>query len=213
MRKYIFYIIVVFSCGFVGSCSNSTQDMDTSKKDSMNSTDSQVNDKQSVVKTGEDIVTSVDGLMVRETYKEEKRIFGKYIDGSVAEIKSMINKVVPDMMSEVQRRQLILSGTLLVIYPNENPGNSKTRLFIGIPVKVRKPVPGYDFLEFPAGDYYKATVNAAPGESTTHWTTYLKQLDKLSFKYTKPYYEYYSDSRNAEMATVIAQTSLLVKKQ
>lgn len=212
MRKYIFYITTVIFCGTLLSCSQSDKNTNTSPSDSVTNEDTEQKDTQTVVQTGDDIVASVDGLMVREMYRDQQRVFGKYVEAPIGEIKETINKVVPDMMGQIQLKQLILSGTLLVIYPKENPGSKKAKLFIGIPVKIKKPVAGYEFMEFPAGDFYKATVNAAPGESTAHWNTFLKELDKKGYKYSQPYYEYYSDSRNAEMATVITQTSLLVKK-
>ena len=89
------------------------------------------------------------------------RVFGKHIDAPISDIKNTINRVVPEMMGQIMKRQLILSGTLMVVYTKEKPNSKRAKFFLGIPVKVKKPISGYDFLEFPAGDYFKATVNAA----------------------------------------------------
>ncbi|MFM1791872.1 MAG: GyrI-like small molecule binding domain [Bacteroidota bacterium] len=211
-KSFFLSVIAVFALG-TSSCSNN-------KKNESNTGSPGVDVKKDTatvstvpVETGNDVVLTNEGLMVKEMYRNEMRVFGKYVDAPIANIKNTINRVVPEMMGQIMNRQLILSGTLMVIYTKEKPNTTQAKLFIGIPVKIKKPIPGYEFLEFPAGNYFKATVNAAPGESTKHWGKYLTELEKQGYSTDFPMFEYYSDSRNAEMTTTITQTSLLVKKK
>ena len=211
-KSFFLSVITVFALSISG-CSNN-------EKNQSNTNNAGVNVKKDTntiskvpVETGNDVVLTNEGLMVKEMYRNEMRVFGKHIDAPISDIKNTINRVVPEMMGQIMKRQLILSGTLMVVYTKEKPNSKKAKLFLGIPVKVKKPIPGYDFLEFPAGDYFKATVNAAPGESTKHWDKYLAELEKQGHPTDFPMFEYYSDSRNAEMTTTITQTSLLVKKK
>jgi predicted transcriptional regulator YdeE len=211
-KNFLLSVVAVFTFVLSGCSNNEKTDSNVSKIARQDS--SEVLSKDSVpIQTGDDVVLTNEGLMVKEMYRNEMRVFGKYVDAPITDIKNTINKVVPDMMGQIMQRQLILSGTLMVIYPKDNPTSSKAKIFLGIPVKVKKPIVGYEFLEFPAGDYFKATVNAAPGESTKHWVKYLSSLEKKGHNYQIPMFEYYSDSRNAEMTTTITQTSLLVKKK
>ncbi|MFY7757458.1 MAG: GyrI-like domain-containing protein [Flavobacterium stagni] len=211
-KSFFLSVIAVFALSISG-CSNN-------EKNESNNSNAGVKEKKDTaaiskvpVETGNDVVLTNEGLMVKEMHRNEMRVFGKYVEGPISDIKNAINKVVPEMMGQIMNRQLILSGTLMVIYTSDKPSTAKAKLFLGIPVKVKKPIPGYEFLEFPAGDYFKATVNASPGESTKHWKKYLAELEKQGHPFDFPMFEYYSDSRNAEMTTTIAQTSLLVKKK
>jgi hypothetical protein len=89
-------------------------------------------------------------------------------------------------------------------------------------------------LTLPAATYLKATVNAEPGLTTKSWLQFkslmlnrkqciasdfeskenakLGQLDLSKVTKTFPYMEYYTDSRNLEMATTVAQAILLMRK-
>lgn len=88
----------------------------------------------------------------------------------------------------------------------------------------------------PAATYLKATVNAEPGLTTKSWLQFkslmlnrkqciasdfeskenanakMGQVDLSKVAKTFPYMEYYTDSRNLEMATTVAQAILLMRK-
>ena len=88
----------------------------------------------------------------------------------------------------------------------------------------------------PAATFLKATVNAEPGLTTKSWLQFkslmlnrkqciasdfeskenanakMGQVDLSKVAKTFPYMEYYTDSRNLEMATTVAQAILLMRK-
>ena len=94
----------------------------------------------------------------------------------------------------------------------------------------------FTILTLPAATYLKATVNAEPGLTTKSWLQFkslmlnrkqciasdfeskenanakLGQVDLVKVAKTFPYMEYYTDSRNLEMATTVAQAILLMRK-
>lgn len=96
--------------------------------------------------------------------------------------------------------------------------------------------PMFTTLTLPAATFLKATVNAEPGVTLTSWSRFKalmlnrKQCMNLDFESkenatakigevdmskvakTFPYMEYYTDSRNLEMATTVAQAILLMRK-
>ena len=91
-------------------------------------------------------------------------------------------------------------------------------------------------LTLPAATYLKATVNAEPGLTTMSWLQFkslminrkqcigtdfeskenanakIGEVDLSKVAKTFPYMEYYTDSRNLEMATTLAQAILLMRK-
>ena len=91
-------------------------------------------------------------------------------------------------------------------------------------------------LTLPAATYLKATVNAEPGLTSKSWLQFkslmlnrkqciasdfeskenanakMGQVDLSKVAKTFPYMEYYTDSRNLEMATTVAQAILLMRK-
>ena len=91
-------------------------------------------------------------------------------------------------------------------------------------------------LTLPAATYLKATVNAEPGLTTKSWLQFkslminrkqcvasdfeskenanakVGELESSKVAKTFPYMEYYTDSRNLEMATTVAQAILLMRK-
>ena len=91
-------------------------------------------------------------------------------------------------------------------------------------------------LTLPAATYLKATVNAEPGLTTMSWLQFkslminrkqcigtdfeskenanakIGEVDLSKVAKTFPYMEYYTDSRNLEMATTVAQAILLMRK-
>jgi len=209
MRSVFNILSAILFTFIIAGCNSSNQE----KSPSEDSTKTQPQQQEPTADAGKDIVGTSDGLIIREIQKNELRVFGKYVSSPITKIKELVNSTVPDIMNQIHQRQLILGGTLMLIYPDNNPTSSTAKLFIGIPVKVKKPVAGYEYLEFPQGNYFKATVNAEPGTSTGHWKKFIQELETKGLKFTGPYYEYYSDSRNTEMATTITNTSLLVKKQ
>jgi effector-binding domain-containing protein len=210
MRNIFLVVFALFCTSIFVGCSSSEKDNSTS---SLDSSKTQSTPESTAVETGKDVVGTSAGLLIREMYKNEIRVFGKFVNSPISKIKEIVNATVPEIMNQIHQRQLILGGTLMVVYPEGNPFNRSNRLFIGIPVKIKKPVPNFEYLDLPQGDYFKATINAEPGNSTEHWGKFLEELTRKGYGVSAPYYEYYSDSRNNEMATVLSQTSLLVKKQ
>lgn len=91
-------------------------------------------------------------------------------------------------------------------------------------------------LTLPAATFLKATVNAEPGLTSKSWLQFkslmlnrkqciasdfeskenanakMGQVDLSKVAKTFPYMEYYTDSRNLEMATTVAQAILLMRK-
>ena len=91
-------------------------------------------------------------------------------------------------------------------------------------------------LTLPAATFLKATVNAEPGLTTKSWLQFksliinrkqcvasdfeskenanakVGELESSKVAKTFPYMEYYTDSRNLEMATTVAQAILLMRK-
>ena len=70
---------------------------------------------------------------------------------------------------------------------------------------------GYEVLEMPSGAYIHAVTNAEPGKASITWTKVLDAVAESGIPCKGPYFEYHSDSRNAEMTTVISQSHLVFK--
>ena len=94
----------------------------------------------------------------------------------------------------------------------------------------------FTIITLPAATYLKATVNAEPGLTTKSWLQFkslmlnrkqciasdfeskenanakIGEVDLSKVAKTFPYMEYYTDSRNLEMATTVAQAILLMRK-
>jgi len=117
-----------------------------------------------------------------------------------------------------------MEGGLTVLY-KEFPDLGSVDVFVGIPVKPgsNKKLPpltdGFVLETLAGADYFKATVNAEPGEALNSWRKFRGWMQKNGYASTSnstvenyPYFEYFQDSRNAEMTTTVSQAVLIMKK-
>jgi hypothetical protein len=80
---------------------------------------------------------------------------------------------------------------------------------------------GFVLENIEGGSYLKATVNAEPGSTLKNWEAFIKLVKERNSDANGssgsmgiyPYFEYYQDSRNAEMTTTVSQAILVMKKQ
>jgi predicted transcriptional regulator YdeE len=109
-----------------------------------------------------------------------------------------------------------------VLY-KEFPSSGSLDVFVGIPVKSRKDgkmpplTDGFVIENLDRGNYFKATVNAEPGSTLKSWETFNKWMKSYASKNGTitgeyPFFEYFQDSRNAEMTTTVGQAVLIMKK-
>lgn len=167
------------------------------------------------VEVGKDIVVSDAQTFIKETHRPNMKLLGKEVTLTVKNLPATIANLLPEITRVIQAQNLYLCGTLTVVYLDDNALKSNTALtkvFIGIPVRIRK-ANALQYYELAEGDYFKGIVNAAIGESLPNWKMMLQKLEASNQAYQAPRFEYFSDARNAEMTTVMAQTSMMVRKK
>lgn len=209
--KKVIWIFCAVAIAYLSACQSNhsyTDSADTLKQSSTNI-------DTTPVEVGKDIVVSDAESFIKETHRPAMKVLGKEVALTVKNIPATIANLLPEITRVIQQQNLIISGTLTVIYLDDQSLKSSTeitKVFIGIPVRIRK-ANALQYYEIPEGDYYKGIVNSPIGESLPHWKIYLDKLNQSGNLFQGPRFEYYSDARNSEMTTVMSQTSMMVRKK
>lgn len=145
--------------------------------------------------------------------------------------KGPYNKVMNNMkvaamkiMESAYKQRWVMAGGIYIAMNELPKGSAPFEYSVGVPMKLPKNTDlpeftaqvekaGYLVLEMSAGQYVHALTNAEPGTASSTWTKVLDAVEESGISPTGPYFEYHSDSRNAEMTTVISQSHLVFKAQ
>jgi effector-binding domain-containing protein len=128
------------------------------------------------------------------------------------------------IMESAYKQRWVMAGGIYIAMNELPKGSAPFSYRVGVPMKLPKNASlteftaqvektGYTVLEMPAGEYVHALTNAEPGTASVTWTKVLTAVAESGLPFNGPYFEYHSDSRNAEMTTVISQSHLVFKAQ
>lgn len=164
------------------------------------------------------------GIVVVEMHRDATQLLGFWQQMPIAGIKEAIKTNATLIVNRIVKDKYKMEGGLTVLY-KEFPDLGSVDVFVGIPVKPgsNKKLPpltdGFVLETLAAADYFKATVNAEPGETLNSWRKFRGWMQKNGYANTSnstvenyPYFEYFQDSRNAEMTTTVSQAVLIMKK-
>ncbi len=190
----------------------------------------------SIVSADENLVGMSEGILVKEIERKELELLGIWQKIPLKDLQTAIRLSTGKILTLIEENSYRLDGPLMILYKSV-PKEGNVDVFIGIPIKRNESANHLKtgvseitnasgkqvfVLETIApGKYYKATVNAAPGESLPKWQRFilllqsrkLPNIEKILSKNIPSYsfIEYYGDSRNSEMTSRIEQTTLLIK--
>lgn len=164
------------------------------------------------------------GIVVVEMHRDATQLLGFWQQMPIAGIKEAIKTNATLIVNRIVKDKYKMEGGLTVLY-KEFPDLGSVDVFVGIPVKPsgKSKMPalseGFVLETLDSGTYIKATVNAEPGETLPKWKAFAAWMQKRMNTQNQsvaagqyPYFEYFQDSRNAEMTTTVAQAVLIMKK-
>lgn len=206
---------------FFAACNGNNNESDgkQEKNDSITSADS-------VRSADADLVGTDSGILVVEVKRESSELLGMWQQMPISGIREAIKTNAQLIINRIVKDKYKMMGGLTVLY-KEFPSKGSVDIFIGIPVDglrngaLNKGLSdGFLIEKIEGGTYLKATVNAEPGATMIEWEKFKKLMlkrgvyaeESLSKNAAFPYFEYYQDSRNAEMTTTVAQAVLVMKK-
>lgn len=207
-------VIVLFN-----SCQQNSdgQHENTQTSDSVQNTDS-------IVSADAGLLGSDSGIVVVEIHRNTTQLLGFWQQMPLTSVKSAIQTNAQLIVNRIVKDKYKMEGGLTVLY-KEFPKTGSVDVFVGIPVKPsgkgKMPALSDGFLieTLDSGTYIKATVNAEPGETLSSWKAFSAWMKKRGNTQNQsqstgqyPYFEYFQDSRNAEMTTTVAQAVLIMKK-
>ncbi len=209
--KKVLWIFCCVAIAYLSACQSNHSSTDSSDSTKQY----QANNDTTPVEIGKDIVISDQESFVKEIHRPTQKLIGREVSLTMKNLPATIANLLPEITQVIQKQNLIISGTLTVVYLDDQSLKSPseiTKVFIGIPVRIKKATP-LQYYEIPEGDFFKGIVNAPIGESTPDWKKYLDRLNQAGNQFQGPRFEYYSDARNSEMTTVMSQTSMMVRKK
>ncbi|MFM8995299.1 MAG: hypothetical protein ACKOI1_03540 [Bacteroidota bacterium] len=156
------------------------------------------------------------GIVVKEMHRNATQLLGFWQQIPLKDIKQAIQINAPLIVNRIVKDKYKMEGGLTVLY-KEFPDLGSVDVFIGIPVKPmsNEKMPtltdGFVLENLPSASFFKATVNAEPGKTLNSWRKFRAWMQKNGFsqpsdnaKDNFPYFEYFQDSRNAEMTTTVS---------
>jgi len=170
------------------------------------------------------LLGSDSGIVVIEMHRNEAQLLGFWQQMPISAVKNAIKTNAQLIVNRIVKDKYKMEGGLTVLY-KEFPTPGSMDVFVGIPVKPsgKSKMPalseGFVLETLDSGTYIKATVNAEPGETLPKWKAFAAWMQKRMNTQNQsvaagqyPYFEYFQDSRNAEMTTTVAQAVLIMKK-
>lgn len=191
-----------------------------------NSTDS-ANLADTMNSADADLIGTDSGIVIVETQRKPTQLLGIWQQMPISALRESIKTHAQLIVNCIVDHKYQMDGGLTVLY-KDFPGVGSVDVFVGIPVKglkvgaKSKPLnEGFVIEYIEGGSYLKATVNAEPGSTLKDWEAFIKLVKARNPEASEsnkslgvyPYFEYYQDSRNAEMTTTVSQAVLVMKKQ
>lgn len=142
--------------------------------------------------------------------------------GPYAKVMNNMKVAAMKIMESAYKQRWVMAGGIYIAMNQLPQGSSPFDYRVGVPMKLPKnknlaeftaqaEKAGYEVLEMPSGDYVHAVTNAEPGTASATWSKVSEAVSEEGVSFSGPYFEYHSDSRNAEMTTVISQSHLVFK--
>jgi len=148
--------------------------------------------------------------------------------GPYAKVMNNMKVAAMKIMQSAYNRRWVMNGGIFLAMDELPQGSASFDYRVGVPMKLPKNETlerfqkqvadqGYELMEMPAGTYYHALTQAEPGTAASIWLELVAALQNQGQPtdgdnhrvHAGPYFEYHSDSRNAEMTTVISQSHLV----
>ncbi|MDA0686191.1 MAG: hypothetical protein O3C22_05135 [Bacteroidetes bacterium] len=145
-------------------------------------------------------------------------------EGPYSKVMNNMKVAAMKIMESAYKQRWVMAGGIYIAMNELPKGSAPFSYRVGVPMKLFKnsrlpeftaqvEKAGYSVLTMTAGEYVHALTNAEPGTASTTWTKVLAAVSTSGIPSNGPYFEYHSDSRNAEMTTVISQSHLVYKAQ
>lgn len=229
-------VLLFVSLLFVSCNSNHGSDVNRGENLSKNSKN------DSIGIAGKDVLGTDTGIMIKEVNQKTIYLYGIWQQIPTSGIKEVIKNNAALIVGKIIKKKLSMEGGLTLLYkkvPSAVGLDVFVGIPVGSKSVQRQNIlqlseDGFVILELPAAKYFQASVNAEPGQTINAWSHFLKVLNNrnltaptdfeskfrpdktipgthLNAK-TYPYYEYFKDSRNAEMATTVYQATLMMKR-
>ena len=144
--------------------------------------------------------------------------------GPYAKVMNNMKVAAMKIMESAYKQRWVMAGGIYIAMNELPEGSAPFEYSVGVPMKLPKNTSmaeftaqvekaGYEVLDMPSGDYVHAVTNAEPGTASATWSKVSEAVSEEGVPVSGPYFEYHSDSRNAEMTTVISQSHLVFKAQ
>lgn len=215
--KKRFWGLIGLGLGVLSACQNGNE-----QEQSTHDVNSIQTDSGQVAIADAGLLGSDTGILVKEMQREPVQLLGFWQQMPLSGVKEAIKTNAQLIVNRIVKDKYKMEGGLTVLY-KEFPSSGSLDVFVGIPVKARKDLKmppltdGFVLENLEGGTYLKATVNAEPGNTLKSWESFkkwLKSHDSNNGDKTGeyPFFEYFQDSRNAEMTTTVGQAVLIMKK-
>ena len=193
-------LTIIAGISLVLGCGNNAKPATAEKKDSTQST------AEKPAKNDVNIVTGTgDGVMI-EVSRPAMLLYGVKIEtdfnGLVAKAKSYAGT----LLAQISNHKGVMTGSISYVYLTK-PGTGAMQVFIGIPIKTRFKNPEVgEFMEIPAGRYYKMQVEAATGETLKQHGTMQKAIADLNNNIHLPAIEQFNETFDSNMSPISKAT-------
>lgn len=183
-------LVIVFS-----SCSNSSEKTPQSEEKPQ---------------TIEGFVAADENFVLTPKKRPEMNVLGRHYQAKPEELKTLIIGTAREVNEVIVENKCIIKGPIMAVYQQLPKEGVVQDIFVGIPINKTISQSKFETMLIPKGKFHKAQTNASIGESSNLWKQVSKRVEADGFKLQPPYIEYPSDTRNAEMTTVVTQANLLL---
>lgn len=160
--------------------------------------------------TIEGFVAADENFVLMPKKRQEMKVLGRYYKAKPEELKTLIIGTAREVNDIILDKKCIINGPIMAVYQQLPKEGVIQDIFVGIPINKTISQSNYETMRIPKGKFHKAKTNASIGESSNLWKQVSKRVKADGFKLEPPYIEYPSDTRNAEMTTVVTQANLLL---
>ena len=174
-----------------------------------NSKESEVKEKETPQKI-DGFVASDKDFVLTPKKRPEMWVLGREYTSKPETLNTLIIGTARDVNQIIVDNKCIIKGPIMAIYDRLPVKGKEQKIFVGIPTNKKLSSGKYQTRVVAKGKFHKAQTNASIGESAGLWLKVSERLIKDGFKVQPPFVEYPSDTRNAEMTTVVTQANLLI---
>ncbi len=160
--------------------------------------------------TIEGFVAADENFVLTPKKRPEMNVLGRHYKAKPEELKTLIIGTAREVNDIILENNCIINGPIMAVYQQLPKEGVVQDIFVGIPINKTIVQSKFETMRIPKGKFHKAQTNASIGESSNLWEQVSKRIKADGFKLEPPYIEYPSDTRNAEMTTVVTQANLLL---